>query len=94
MTLHPPALTDWVADSDASNHTTLDSGNISLFHLPNYNMPSSIVVGNGSVLPVTSIGDSVLLGPLYLNNILIAPDIIQNLLSIRQFTRQFLFNGI
>jgi hypothetical protein len=38
-------------------------------------MPSSIIVDNGSVLPVTSVGDTVLLGPFYLNNILVAPDI-------------------
>jgi hypothetical protein len=42
-------------------------------------MPSSIVVGNSSVLPVTSVGDTVLLGPFYLNNILVAPDIIQRI---------------
>jgi hypothetical protein len=82
MMLHPPALTDWVADSGASNHATPDSGNISLFHPPNSNMPSSIIVGNGFILPVTSVGDSVLPGPLYLNNILIALDIIQNLLYV------------
>jgi hypothetical protein len=69
-----------------SNHTTPDSGNISLFHPPNSNMPSSIVVGNGSVLPVTSVRDSVLPRPLYLNNILIAPDIIHNHLFVHQFT--------
>jgi hypothetical protein len=86
MTLHPPALTDWVTDSGASNHTTHDSGNISLFHPRNSKMPSSIIVGNDFVLPITSVGDSVLLGPLYLNNILIALDIIQNLLCIHQFT--------
>jgi hypothetical protein len=39
-------------------------------------------VGNGFVLPATSVGDSVLPRPLYLNNILVAPDIIQNLLSV------------
>jgi hypothetical protein len=47
--------------------------------------PSSIVVGNGSTLPVTSVGDSVIFGPFYLNNILLAPDIVQNLLFIRRF---------
>jgi hypothetical protein len=72
MTLHPPALTDWVADFGATNHTTPNSGNISRFHPLHSNMPSSIIVGNGSILLVTSVGDSVLLGPLYLNNILIA----------------------
>jgi hypothetical protein len=86
MTLHSPALIDWVVDSSVSNHTSPDSGNISLFHQPDSNMPSSIVIANGFVLPVTLVGDLVLLEPLYLNNILIASDIIQNLLSVHQFT--------
>jgi hypothetical protein len=59
---------------------------ISLLHPLHSNMPSSIFVGSGSVLPVTSVGDSVLPGPLYLNNILLTPDIIQNLLFVHQFT--------
>jgi hypothetical protein len=86
MTLNQLAITDWVTDSDASNHTTPDSGNVSLSHPPNSDMPSLIVVGNGSVLPVTSVGDPILLGPFYLNNILVAPDIIQNLLVVCKFT--------
>jgi hypothetical protein len=44
------------------------------------------VVGNGSALPVTSVGDAVLPGPFRLSNVLVAPHIIQNLLSVRQFT--------
>jgi hypothetical protein len=44
------------------------------------------VVGNDSALPVTSIGDAVLPGPFRLSNVLVAPHIIQNLLSVRQFT--------
>jgi hypothetical protein len=81
MTLNQPIIMDWIADSGASNHTTPDSGNVSLSHPPNFNMPSSIIVGNGSVLSDTSIGDMVLLRPFYLNNILVASNIIQNLLS-------------
>jgi hypothetical protein len=37
-------------------------------------------------LPVTSVGDSVLAGPFYLNNILLAPDMVQSLLSVPRFT--------
>jgi hypothetical protein len=48
--------------------------------------PSSIVVGNGSTLPVTSVGASVLRGPFYLNDVLVAPHITHNLLSVRRFT--------
>jgi hypothetical protein len=54
--------------------------------LPTSSFPSSIVVGNGATLPVVGTGYSTLNGPFHLNNVLIAPDIIKNLLSIRQFT--------
>jgi hypothetical protein len=64
----------------------LDPGNISLFRPPNPHVPSSIVVGNESVLPVTSVGDTVLSRPFYVNNFLLTPDIIKNLLSVHQFT--------
>jgi hypothetical protein len=71
---------------DASNHTTSDVGNLTSVHPPTFTDPSSIVVGNGSALPVTSVGDSVLPGLFDLNNVLVTLDIIQNLLSIRRFT--------
>jgi hypothetical protein len=48
--------------------------------------PSSIIVGNGSSLLITSVRDSVLPGPFYLNNILLAPDMVQSLLSVCRFT--------
>ena len=70
-------------NSGASSHMTPDSGNISLFRPP---CSSSIVVGNGSTLPVTASGQSVLPGPFFLNDILVAPAIIKNLISVRQFT--------
>jgi hypothetical protein len=82
----PPSLTEWVVDPGASNHTTLDHGNISLFRSPHPTIPSSIVDGNRSILPVTSVRDTVLPGSFYLNNVLVIPDIIKNLLSIHQFT--------
>jgi hypothetical protein len=55
-------------------------------HPPTLTDPSSIVVGNGSAILITSIGDSALLGPFYLNNVLVTLDIIQNLLFVRCFT--------
>jgi hypothetical protein len=60
MMLNQPSIMDWIADSGASNHTMPDSGNVSVSHPPNSSMPSSIVVGNGYVLLVTSVGDTVL----------------------------------
>jgi hypothetical protein len=88
MTLQPlhNSVHDWVADSDASHHTTHAVGNISNPRPLNSASPSSIVVGNGSTLPVTSVGDSIIPGPFHLNNILLAPDIVQNILSVRRFT--------
>jgi hypothetical protein len=83
MTLQmPPSLTKWVTNSSASNHTTHDPGNISLFQPLNPAIPSSIVITNRFVLPVTSVGDTILFGLFYLNNILVTPDIIMNLLSV------------
>ena len=53
---------------------------------PSSSFPSSIVVGNGATLPVVGTGYSTLPGPFHLNDVLIAPDIIKNILSVRQFT--------
>ena len=53
---------------------------------PRYPFPSSIVVGDGSLLPVTITGATVLPGSLSLNNVLVSPRLIKNLISVRQFT--------
>jgi hypothetical protein len=88
MALHPPptSVQDWVADSGATHHTTPSVGNISTLRPLASSNPSSIVVGNGSSLSITSVGDSVLPRPFYLNNILLAPDMVQSLLSVHRFT--------
>jgi hypothetical protein len=77
MVMFPPAVTDWVADSGASNHTTSDVDNLCSVHPPHINDHSYIIVGNRSSLWVTSVGDMALLVLFYLNNILVTPDIIQ-----------------
>jgi hypothetical protein len=78
MALHPSptSVQDWVADSSVTHHTTPSVGNISTLRLLVSSNPSSIVVGNGCSLPITSVGDSILPGPFYLNNILLAPDMV------------------
>jgi hypothetical protein len=88
MALHPPptSVQDWVANSGVTHHTTPSVGNISTLRPLTSSNPSSIIVGNDSSLPITSVGDSVLPGPFYLNNILLAPDIVQSLLYVRHFT--------
>jgi hypothetical protein len=76
-----------VADSGAPPTSDFGPvGNISTPRPLNSSNPSSIIVGNGSSLPITSVGDSVLPEPFYLNNILLAPDMVQSLLSVRRFT--------
>jgi hypothetical protein len=81
----PLAITDWVTDSGASNHTS-SAGNLPYVRPPLPTDLSSIIVANGSSLLVTSAGNITLPGPFYLNNVLVTPDIIQNLLSVYHFT--------
>jgi hypothetical protein len=88
MALTPPAVTNWVTDSDTSNHTTSDAGNLTSVRPPTSTDPSSIIIGNGSTLSVTSVGDAALPDPFYLNNVLVTHDIIQNLLSVHRFTTE------
>jgi hypothetical protein len=77
----------WVVDSGASTHMTSSDGMFTQRLPPSI---SSITVGNGTSIPVTSRGHSILPRPttnFALNNILVAPSIVRNLLSVRQFTR-------
>jgi hypothetical protein len=69
-------VTDWVADSGASNHITSKVGNLTSVHPPYINDPLSVIVGNKSSLPVTSLGDTTLPGQFYLNIILVTTNII------------------
>jgi hypothetical protein len=85
MALAPPSP-DLVIDSGASYHTTPTAGMLSRSHPPHSSHPTSIVVGNSSTLSVTSVGASVLPRPFYLNDVLVAPHITHNLLSVCRFT--------
>jgi hypothetical protein len=70
-------------DSGASNHMMSDTGTISLFCPPRTScLSSTIVRKNGSTLPITA----TVPGPFYLNNVLLAPNIIKNLICVCQFT--------
>ncbi|GKC90102.1 ribonuclease H-like domain-containing protein [Tanacetum coccineum] len=53
-------------------------------------MYPSVSVGDGHSIPVTNAGHSILptsVRPLHLNNVLIIPNIVKNLISVRQFVR-------
>jgi len=80
----PPSSSDWVIDSGDSSHITANPGMVTA--TPSSSFPSSIIVGNGATLPVIGTGYSVLPRPFRLDNVLLAPDIIRNLLSVRKFT--------
>ncbi|XP_012699143.1 uncharacterized protein LOC105913792 [Setaria italica] len=89
MTLTPPAPSEWYADSGAGSHMTADAGNLSTMSPPSSFTPSSIIVGNGALLPVTATGSHIFSSPhrnLVLNNVLVSPNIVKNLISIRRFT--------
>jgi len=89
MTLTPPAPSEWYADYGAGSHMTADPGNLSTISPPSSLTPSSIIVGNGALLPVTATGSHIFSSPhrnLVLNNVLVSPNIIKNLISIRRFT--------
>jgi hypothetical protein len=88
MTLQQPS-SEWYADSGAGSHMTADASNLSFTSLPSSFTPSSIIVGNGALLPVTATGSHTFSFPqrnLILNNVLVSPHIIKNLISIRRFT--------
>jgi hypothetical protein len=87
MTLQPLAsVTDWGAYSGTSIHTTPYADSISRPYPPSAITPSAVLAGNGSTLPVTTVGDMVLPGPFYINDILHTHVIIHNLLFVCRFT--------
>jgi hypothetical protein len=68
---------------------TADAGKLSTISSPTSSTPSSIIVGNGALLPITAIGSHTFSFPrrnIVLNNVLVSPHIIKNLISIRRFT--------
>lgn len=85
MAMTSPPLIGW-STTTPPYHTTSTVDTLSRSHLPHPSHPSSIVVENGSTLLVTSVGASALSGPFCLNDVLVAPHIAHNLLSVRRFT--------
>lgn len=85
MTLNPDP--NWYADTGATNHMANMTGKISTYF--NNSGPNRIVVGNDSYIPIHGSGHATLpppFPPLKLYNILHAPHLIKNLLSIRCLT--------
>jgi len=84
--LTPPSSNEWYFDSGATSYMTSQPSSLSHVLVPRYPNPSSIIVGNGSLIPVTATGSIELSSKLHLNNVLVSPQIIKNLISVCQFT--------
>ncbi|GJZ23302.1 ribonuclease H-like domain-containing protein [Tanacetum coccineum] len=85
MTLHDPT---WNMDTGATSHLNSNAHNLST--LFNSRLYPSIHVGDGNSIPVTNTGHSIIPSlhrPLHLHNVLVTPNIIKNLIFVRQFTR-------
>jgi hypothetical protein len=83
----PQSGAEWYLDTGASSHMS-SSGNLSSLQ-PLHSSPP-ITVGNGASLPVTHRARSTIptaTSPLFLNNILVSPSLVKNLISIRSLTR-------
>ena len=77
----------WTTDTGATHHFTNDANNISL-QKSNYNGADTVHVGNGQGLQISQTGSSLLSTPsstFVLNQILLVPEIRQNLLSVHNF---------
>ncbi|GJX49056.1 ribonuclease H-like domain-containing protein, partial [Tanacetum coccineum] len=87
-TLQDPSSGAWNMDTGASSH--LNNSTTSLSTVLNSCMYSTVLVGDGHSIPVTNTGHRILPTPLKslrLNNVLIIPHIVKNLISVRQFVR-------
>ncbi|RVW62428.1 Retrovirus-related Pol polyprotein from transposon RE1 [Vitis vinifera] len=79
------AETEWTSDTGASNHMTGKQG--MLTNIRNYSGSDSVLIGDGSSLPILGIGDSSIKQRnkvLPLHDVLLVPHLKKNLLSERQ----------
>ncbi|GAU12928.1 hypothetical protein TSUD_97390 [Trifolium subterraneum] len=84
LSLSPPD-DQWYMDTGATSHMTANGGNLKSY----FNMSNNITVGSGHNIPVIGCGNASLPNsyhPLTLRNVLHAPKLIKNLISVRKFT--------
>ena len=85
--LNPPNG-NWYMDTGASSHMTSEKGTLSSY-VNSSNNHHRIVVGNGHLIPIHGYGHTTFAPPhppLTLKNVLHAPHLIKNLISVRKFT--------
>jgi hypothetical protein len=81
------SCTDWIFDSGASSHMSASSNLLSSCTTSPF---SSIILGNGSSIPIHCVGQAQLSSPskpLLLCDVLVVPSLIKNLISVRKITR-------
>jgi hypothetical protein len=84
----PPSQAGWVVDSGATSHMSSQNGIVPPL-IPLLS-PVYVTVGNGAWVPIHFYSNMHLCLPssnFVLNNVLRVPSLIQNLISVRQFTR-------
>ncbi|KAK9066849.1 hypothetical protein SSX86_014172 [Deinandra increscens subsp. villosa] len=76
----------WYLDTGATNHMSHSAGKLSSYVLNS--RLNSIVVGNGSQIPIHGTGHTTINTsfPLHLKDILVSPSLIKNLCSVRRLT--------
>ncbi|XP_021738811.1 uncharacterized protein LOC110705278 [Chenopodium quinoa] len=82
LSLTPPDE-NWYMDTGATSHMTSQQGTLSSYF--NLSNNRNIIVGNGSGIPIRGFGQTSL-PPFTLKNVLHAPNLIKNLISVRKFT--------
>lgn len=79
---------EWTADTSALDHMTGNKNLLADVH--NYIENDSIVIGDGFILRIASIGDSIVKNKneknLLLNTVLLVPNLKKNLISVSQLT--------
>jgi hypothetical protein len=85
VALQQPVQHEWHFDTGATSHMTSDAGIISQTH-PSRHIPSHTVVDNGHLISVTSTGTTHLPHNISLNNVVVSPSLIKDLIFVCQFT--------
>ncbi|GKB61198.1 ribonuclease H-like domain-containing protein [Tanacetum coccineum] len=88
FSIMPPQDPTWHMDTGASSHLNFNASNLSTIF--DKRLFPSVHVGDDKSIPVTNTGHSIIPShhrPLHLHNVLVTPNIIKNLISVRQFTR-------
>ncbi|GJX32823.1 ribonuclease H-like domain-containing protein [Tanacetum coccineum] len=88
FSIMPPQDLSWHMDTGASSHLNFNASNLSTIF--DKRLFPSVHVGDGKSIPVTNTGHSIIPShhrPLHLHNVLVTPNIIKNLIFVRQFTR-------